>query len=526
MEERSLLESLILSCIYKDITLITEVNEDFFSNDKCKFYFCLIKEMSKNAKEVDELSVVSWVGVNGLTQVFENYGGYTSIKNLLQLDSKVSNFESYLDSLKKILVLDSYGHLGIDFNKDFEIEYKQVNPIKAMPLLNCEEFSDLLMNIVVGKALKVQTEEYKAEQIFFSDEEMYDKLNNIQHNGTSFDITLRYTDFEKNDERYIQSFKILNDVLNGIHSGNGNFQISGFSGTGKSTITLSILMGMVESGRKILLVSNEQEVSYFKDILSAYVCNHIYRCYSISRKKISNNSLDDEEKRVLAMANEFIKEKYKDSLMFLGVGDFDLPKIFKYVKRLKLMGLCDTLVLDTMKPDSEALGNSGQSALNLVETSRNLDKFGRENGIITICTSQLATYAESQGYLNASVLSQGKASKEVAGVLLLFRNVYSSIELNKDNEKYFLKPYVWKYDEIKKKSFKQYLTITEGGVSQPWDKNSCDKDGKYLLCFVDKNRFGANGSIILYQTDLRTGRIYEKGFVDNVYTGKIIGGGQ
>ena len=523
MEDRSILESLILSCIYKDITLITEVNEDFFSNDKCKFYFCLIKEMSKNAKEVDELSVVSWVGVNGLTQVFENYGGYTSIKNLLQLDSKVSNFESYLDSLKKILVLDSYGHLGIDFNKDFEIEYKQVNPIKAMPLLNCEEFSDLLMNIVVGKALKVQTEEYKAEQIFFSDEEMYDKLNNIQHNGTSFDITLRYTDFKKGDERYIQSFKLLNDTLNGIHSGNGNFQISAHSGVGKSTITLSIVMGMIESGRKVLIVSNEQEVTYFKNILSAYVCNHIYRCYTISRKRIENNTLNDEEKVVLAMANEFIKEKYKDSLMFLGVGDFDLPKIFKYVKRLKLMGLCDTLVLDTMKPDSEALGNSGQSALNMVAISRDLDKFGRENDIITMCTSQLATYSEGQGFLNASVLSQGKATKEVAGVLLLFRKVFSNIELNKDNEKYFLKPYVWEYDTIKKKSFKRYLTITSGNTSQPWDKNNCDIDGQYILCFVDKNRFGSSGAIILYQADLRTGRIFEKGFCDNCFSGKIVG---
>lgn len=524
MEDRTLLESLILSCIYKDITLITEVNEDFFSNDKCFFYFKLIKEMCRNAKEIDMLSVTSWVNTNSLTDLFESYGGYDSIQNLIKMDSKVSNFDSYADSLKKIMVLESYKHLNIDFNKKFEIENRLVNPIEAMPLLNCEEFSDLLMNIVIGKALKVQTEEYKSEQLFFTEEEMYDKLNNIKHNGTSFDITLRYTDFEKGDERYIQSFKLLNDTLNGIHSGNGNFQISGFSGTGKSTITLSIIMGMVESGRKILLVSNEQEATYFKNLLSAYVCNHIYRCYTISRKRIENNTLNDEEKVVLAMANDFIKDKYENNLMFLGVGDFDLPKIFKYVKRLKLLGMCDTLILDTMKPDSESLGNSGQSALNMVAISRDLDKFGRENDIITICTSQLATYAEGQGFLNASVLSQGKATKEVAGVLLLFRNVYTSIELNKDNEKYFLKPYVWEYDTIKKKSFKRYLTITSGNSSQPWDKNSCDTDGKYLLCFVDKNRFGANGSIILYQTDMRTGRIFEKGFVDNVYSGKIIGG--
>ena len=519
-----MLESLILSCAYKDITLITEINEDYFENDKCFFYFKLLKEMSKGSKEINEISVTSWIGTNNLQDLFEVYGGYESIENLLSLDSRVGNFDTYLDSLKKILVLDSYKHLNIDFNREFEIESQYVNPIVAMPCLNCEEFSNLLMNIVTGKALRVQTEEYKAEQLFFTDEEMYNKINNINNNGTSFDITLRYTDEEKGDERYIQSFKLLNDTLNGIHSGNGNFQISGHSGVGKSTITLAILMGMVESGRKILLVSNEQESTYFKNLLSAFVCNHVYRCYSISRKRIENNTLNDDEKVVLIKANEFIQEKYKDRLMFLPVGDFDLPKIFKYAKRLGLMGLCDTLVLDTLKPDSEALGNTGASALNMVSLSRDLDKFGRENNMITICTSQLATYSEGQGFLNASVLSQGKATKEVAGVLLLWRKVFSNIELNKENTKYFLKPYVWEYNPITKKAQKKYLTITSGGKSQPWDRNTCDIDGTYTLCFVDKSRFGSTGAIILYQTDLRTGRVYEKGFVENVFSGKIVGG--
>ena len=210
--------------------------------------------------------------------------------------------------------------------------------------------------------------------------------------------------------------------------------------------------------------------------------------------------------------------------MFLPVADFDLPKIFKYAKRLKIMGLCDTIVLDTLKPDSESLGNTGQSALNMVGLTRELDKFGRENDMLTICTCQLATYSEGQGYLNASVLSQSKATKEVAGVLLLWRKVYSSLELNKDNEKMFLKPYIWVYDELKKKSMKKYLNITKGNVTPPWDKSACDMDGDYVLCFVDKSRFGSSGAIILYQTDLRTGRIYEKGFVENVYSGKIMGG--
>lgn len=522
--DRDMLESLVLSCLYKDITFLSEVNEDYFNNDKCYFYYKLLKEMCRNAKEVNELSVVSWVNANNLKDLFNEYGGYESIKNLLNLDSKVSNFDSYLDSLNKILVLDSYSHLEINFDKQFEIEGQLINPIENMGLLNCEEFSNLLMNIVTSRALRVQTDDYKVEQLYFSDEEMYDKINNIEVNGSSFDITLRYQDVETGEDRYIQSFKLLNDTLNKFRSGNGNIQISGHSGVGKSTIVLSMLMGLVESGRRILLVSNEQESNYFKNLLSAFICNHVYKCFTISRKRIENNSLNDDEKVVLAMANDFIKEKYENRLMFLAVGDFDLPKIFKRTKRLKMMGMCDTIVLDTLKPDSDSLGNTGQSALNMVALTRDLDKFGRENDILTLCTSQLATYSEGQGFLNASVLSQSKATKEVAGVLLLWRKVYPNLELDKENEKMFLKPFVWKYDELTKKSNKYYLNITKGNKSAPWDRNACDMDGTYVLCFVDKSRFGSSGAIILYQTDLRTGRIYEKGFVENVYSGKIMGG--
>lgn len=522
--DRDLLESYILSCITKDITLITEVNEDYFQNDKCYFYYKLIKEMSRNAKELDELSVISWVNTNNLKDLFEAYGGYDSIKNLLSLDIRVSNFDSYLDNLKKIMVLRSYDHLNIDFDKEFEVEGQYINPIASMPLLNGEEFSDLLMNIVTGKALKVQTEDYKLEQMYFSDEEMYKKMNNIRDKGDSFDITLRYNDPETNKEMYIQSFKLLNNTLNAFQAGSGNVQISAHSGVGKSTIILSMFMGLVESGKRCLIVSNEQSCDYFQNMLVAFVCNHVFKCFTISRKKVANNSLNDDEKIVLEKANNFIKEKFDNRLMFLGVSDFDLPKIFKFTKRLNIMGLCDVLCLDTMKPDSDSLSNTGQSALNMVHISRELDKFGRDNNILTVCTSQLATNSEGTGYLNASVLATSKQTKEVASVLLLWRKVFNNLELDKENKKYFIRPYVWVYDELSKKNHKKYLNITTGGTSQPWDKNACDMDGNYILCFIDKSRTSASGDILLYQTDLRTGRIYEKGFCEQVYAGRIIGG--
>lgn len=57
MEDRLKCESLVLSCIYKDLTLVNEVNDDYFSVDKTIFFYVLAREMSKSIKEVDMLSV-------------------------------------------------------------------------------------------------------------------------------------------------------------------------------------------------------------------------------------------------------------------------------------------------------------------------------------------------------------------------------------------------------------------------------------------------------------------------------------
>ena len=78
MEERVLTESLILSCIYQDLTLVTDTNLKVkdFSTGKTSFYYELAVELNKNIKTLDELSVMSYVSSNGLKELYENYGGY------------------------------------------------------------------------------------------------------------------------------------------------------------------------------------------------------------------------------------------------------------------------------------------------------------------------------------------------------------------------------------------------------------------------------------------------------------------
>ena len=81
MEERLTTESLILGAIYQDLTLSAESNlsANDFCHSKTSFYFALAKELVKNVKTLDELSVFSWVNANGLKDMYEEYGGFKSI---------------------------------------------------------------------------------------------------------------------------------------------------------------------------------------------------------------------------------------------------------------------------------------------------------------------------------------------------------------------------------------------------------------------------------------------------------------
>ena len=90
---------------------------------------------------------------------------------------------------------------------------------------------------------------------------------------------------------------MLNSEFNGVCRRNGVFFIGASSGSGKTTVTLQIVLGLIEAGEKVLFISNEQTSrGYFKDLLMAFVCINVFRCFTISRKKISKWTLSDEER--------------------------------------------------------------------------------------------------------------------------------------------------------------------------------------------------------------------------------------
>ena len=280
MDERLTTESLILGAIYQDLTLVAESNlsASDFSDGRTSFYFALAKELVKNVKTLDELSVFSWINANGLKDMYEDYGGFESIENLQKLGS-VKNFSSYVDDLKKhILVENLKEKRNFDIYKPINFRGTQTVLADALPQMNSYEFHNLIQLIFNDLEVELNDKNLVFEDLAFTDKELKDKIEGKKTDTSDFDIILQWD--ENGEFRYLQNFKLLNEVLGGLQRKNGLHLLGASSGVGKTTFALNMALGLIcSSYENVLIISNEVQSNYYKNLLSAIVCQNVFKCY-------------------------------------------------------------------------------------------------------------------------------------------------------------------------------------------------------------------------------------------------------
>lgn len=525
MEERLTTESLILGAIYQDLTLASESNlsANDFSNSRTSFYFALAKELVKNVKSLDELSVSSWINANGLKDLYEEYGGFESIKNLQNLGN-VKNFPSYVDDLKKhILVENLKEKRNFDIYEPINFRGTKTVLADALPQMNSYEFHNLVQLVFNDLEVELNDKNLVFEDLSFTDEELKNKIEGKKTDTSNFDIILQW---EENGElRYLQNFKILNEVLGGIQRKNGVHLLGASSGTGKTTLALNLALGLIcTSYENVLIISNEVQSNYYKNLLSAIVCQNVFKYYSLTRKKISRNEFSNQEEiDVFIKANEFIKDTFKGKLKFLSVPTFNKDSICSIIKREKLRNNMRYVILDTFKYENGA-GSSANIATELVDTSREIDAIATEYDVGVILPVQLLVSSDKTSFLTSASLTFAKQIKEVANSVLLMRKV-RPFELNPQDEKYFLKPYVWRKND-KGKYIKKELKVinpmkNESDRMRRFDKDVIDVTKQHVLLRIDKNRNGASDDLILFEIDNVSGLVKEKGYCGHIYMGQL-----
>lgn len=522
-EKKEQAERMLISCLLQDLSLETPLLESDFSTPKNKFYFKLITELAPRYKEINGFTVLNYLQISEeMTENFNDFGGVKEFDKIKSM-ANVSDFNSYLDELVKFKLVEELSEkLGIDINKEVTVGGKRIIPANIITGMNSSQtldFFDMQLSSINVASLN---NDMIAESLYYTEDEI-SKMESGELEETSyFDYTLLWED-EKGEKRFDRNLPLLNRSLDGYTCGNGVHYLGGFSGTGKSTILINIILGLITtSNEKVILVSNEQRSSYFKRILVSYIAQSVFKCYTLDRTKIKHFNFTEEEKKAFYLANEFVKENFTDSLKFYSVSEFNIDKILREVKRLHLAEGYSVLCLETFKSQS-ALDNS---VADMVDSSRKLDIFEKEVGMKVILPVQLMTSLEGKvSYLNSSMISNSKQIKEVANSIVLIRKV-NERELDPE-DKAFLNPYVWKTNKDGK-LVKKYLTIVDGqeksrrtlkGDNEDREF-TLDKRKKYLLCFIDKSRESDdNSKVILMEMVGRIGKVRDVCYVDNVYTG-------
>ena len=399
---------------------------------------------------------------------------------------------------------------------------KKIVPADKFTAMDSQQvlnFFDMQLSSVNVKSVAT---DMKREYLFYSDEELQQiEDGEIEDDTTYYDTTLTWQT-EDGEFKYHKNFPLLSKSTDGLSSGNGVAIFGAFSGVGKTTLMVNMAMSLIENGEKVILVSNEQGSKYFKTMLLSYISAYVFGCFTLNRTKIKHYNFTDEERKVFLKANKFIKERYKDTLAFYSVSEFSVDKIMRESKKLILAEGFSTLIVETFKAESQE-----DSVKELIENSIELDKFGKEMECKILLPMQLmGSMTGKASYLTSSLLAGSKHVKDVAGLLLLTRKV-TLRELEEDNEKMFLKPYLWRKDregKYKKKYFKVVDSTTTSRRRLRGDDNddelTLDKSKQYILAFLDKCRESSDSNIIILQEfNGDYGRIRDVAYVDNVYTG-------
>ena len=539
-----IIESMVVSCLFQDMTLVSDYNitSDYFENPKCKFFFQLIEGLSKNYKEISEVTVSSFVSqTKELEKVYNDHDGWESIKRVKEL-AQVANIDKHIDDLCKQNLIRELESKGFNTKKKVKIEGIEVRPKDLFPEMTTQEVYEFYEMLLTNSSVNTSGSDMMVEDLYYTDEEIERIETGEDDTSISYDITMRWTD-EDGNERYKRNFKNLNNITDGICYDNGIFLLAAASGGAKSTTAFQMALGMIESNEKVLFISNEQGSRYFKNLLVSYVAATVFGCYSITRRKVKHMDFNEHERDVFRKANKFIKEKYSDKLKFVSVLDFNIDRILKLVKKYRLSYNFQGCVIETFK---SANAETSDVVNELVEGSRKLDKFAKKYQVRFIIPMQLRTSSNMKtSYLTASEISNSKQVVEVCNSVVLFRKILPD-ELDEKNTKLFLKPFRWIMDEETGEYKKKYLKVVDTKSDEFKDQlprrrrrrrgdeekdeqiqelnygDFIDKNKTYRLGFVEKAREGSdNQKILLFELDGDHGDMHEVCWVDNVYTGQL-----
>lgn len=469
LEGRITAEGNVIACIYKDPFLMDDAKlkvSNFISKDGC-FYFALAQLLRNKGFECfDEVTIRSQITPK-IEAAFDNRGGWKVIENMVSIIN-TQNWHTYADILRRENIILNLYENGFNLLSSVIDKDKTIIPIELFRTMDSDsviEWYEYHLNkFGTGYSSKVLED----CNLDIDDQFINDCIKGVE-SGVPFDVAGQ--DINNNT---INCLPYLSRQINGLEDGTTTI-LGAFSSAGKTTFWTTVIMGLLHRGRKVLIISNEQDIKAFKTNFLMWIIYKYFRYYHITKHKLQNGELDENDKAMLWKSQKYYREHYMNKIHFVKIVDADIELVKQKIREYVLGYGYDTVLYDTLKTDFNQLDKDNKPNVELLKESRDLDAIANKYHIIMLCSLQLALYLQGKLFLDSSTLSTSKQIKEVCENLWLMRNVYSE-ELDPDNKRYYCHPF-----QLKK-------------IDNKWEEVPYDADltAKWRMLFVDKNRNGEN----------------------------------
>lgn len=470
LKNRQTIEGNVISCILKDPLLIDESKlevKDFLTQDGA-YYFALAKHLrSKGFYSFDEITVLSNI-TDDMALKFNDKGGWEIVQHLIDIINE-KNWDTYLDILYRENIIIGLYNDGFNVLNSIEVNNKKVIPLELFRKMDSETVLDWYEARLTTYGTCGSSKVLEEEVIDFDDEFINNCAEGLE-NGIPFDTA----GFNIKGEE-INCFPFISNQVNGFLDGTLTM-LGGYSSVGKSTLWTGIFMALMNNGRKVLIISNEENVKKFKIKFMVWLLAKYRRYFKLTKKKLMSGEMSDEDRKELKHVQQYWRENYKDKLKFISIADADMNIVKKKIRENVLKFGYDTVLYDTFKLDFSDDKNN-KEYISLIRDSRELDKMAKKYNIIMLASLQLAIHTLGKLFLDSSVLSMGKQVKEILEGLFLMRTVYPE-ELDPENKKYFCNPF-------------RYKKINDKWIEEPYH---ADPTATWRMLFIDKTRNGSNSS--------------------------------
>lgn len=467
---RSIIEGNIVLCLWNQPDLYVDyplnAEKDFYTYDGSLLYSLGKAMVEKQIVVFDQVAVEGFL--SNYPEIKAEIDSFGGIKALLKDVSvvNVANIDQYYDDINKWNTIINMHQRGFDVVKRLE----------TLKESTAEEIFDYYEYLLNDSVQERNLNSVKISDLFIT-EDFFETLINGE--------LIETIGFGKRAP-------LLNSILNGIPLGKVVL-LSGHSGTGKSTFALyNYILPAVMNGEKCCIISNELTKQEYILMIMNSVLLDVFKYSGITRKTLQNGRMNTEQLHYLRQAKDYINEHMGNNLKFVDFDDYDTKSVIKVVRKLSKIGY--TLFLyDTMKAEDSA---DAKAWGKIIEASKIFASAAKRNNVAVILTYQIASHSYDRRWLNRGMLSQGKQIIEIVHNHVMLR------ELKPDEyteDKYDVKAYRKKQD-------------ADGKYTQENEYLLLDRNRKYILAFIDKNRSGSTGDVLIYEFKGHYAKFKELGF--------------